>query len=218
MLNAQPMGFYSPATLIRDAIRHGVEVRPPDLSKSYWNCTLELCDDIEEDDNSGQSMNAGEPLTSSRRLSARQIDNRLMPFAYAIAEGEYDKDVPHTFRSLVLDELIERDQLPEQNSENQHSKPRFALRIGLRYVRGLGRKAQDTLESAWGSGGMFTTFDDVLNRSGLGANDLKLLAKCGAFETLFPGRRNALWETLSRLEKRATPLLDLLKKRKCCNS
>ena len=60
---------------------------------------------------------------------------------------------------------------------------------------------------------MFTTFDDVLNRSGLGANDLKLLAKCGAFETLFPGRRNALWETLSRLEKRATPLLDLLKKK-----
>ena len=119
----------------------------------------------------------------------------------------------------MLDDLIERDKLPEQYSEDEHSKPRFALRIGLRYVRGLGRKAQDRLESAWASGGLFKTFDDVLNRSGLGPNDLKLLAKSGAFETLFPGRRNALWETLSRLEKRATPLLDLLKKKeKCCYS
>ncbi|MFX5968798.1 hypothetical protein ABTE68_20545, partial [Acinetobacter baumannii] len=34
------MGFYSPATLIRDAQRHGVEVLPPDLAHSVWNCTL----------------------------------------------------------------------------------------------------------------------------------------------------------------------------------
>jgi error-prone DNA polymerase len=41
ILNAQPMGFYSPASLIRDAVRHGVEVRPVDLAHSLWNCTLE---------------------------------------------------------------------------------------------------------------------------------------------------------------------------------
>ena len=41
ILNAQPMGFYSPDTLIRDATRHGVKVLPPDLAKSSWNCTLE---------------------------------------------------------------------------------------------------------------------------------------------------------------------------------
>jgi error-prone DNA polymerase len=41
MLNAQPLGFYSPNTLIRDAIRHDVEVRPVDLAKSSWDCTLE---------------------------------------------------------------------------------------------------------------------------------------------------------------------------------
>jgi error-prone DNA polymerase len=41
MLNAQPMGFYSPATLLNDAMHHNVEIRPVDLSKSKWDCTLE---------------------------------------------------------------------------------------------------------------------------------------------------------------------------------
>ena len=41
LLNAQPMGFYSPATLIGDAVRHGVEVRPIDVTCSDWDCTLE---------------------------------------------------------------------------------------------------------------------------------------------------------------------------------
>ncbi|MBI4880614.1 MAG: error-prone DNA polymerase, partial [Planctomycetes bacterium] len=41
LLNAQPMGFYSPATLIHDARRHGVEVRPIDARHSRYDCTLE---------------------------------------------------------------------------------------------------------------------------------------------------------------------------------
>jgi error-prone DNA polymerase len=41
LLNSQPMGFYAPAQLIRDAREHGVEVRPVDLLHSEWDCTLE---------------------------------------------------------------------------------------------------------------------------------------------------------------------------------
>ena len=41
LLNAWPMGFYSPATLIQDAQRHGVCVRPIDVTRSEWDCTLE---------------------------------------------------------------------------------------------------------------------------------------------------------------------------------
>ncbi|HEX3118564.1 MAG TPA: error-prone DNA polymerase [Candidatus Acidoferrum sp.] len=41
MLNNQPMGFYSPATLVKDAQRHGLRVRPIDVTKSDWICTLE---------------------------------------------------------------------------------------------------------------------------------------------------------------------------------
>ena len=41
LLNAQPMGFYSPATIVQDTKRHGVEIRPIDVSVSRWECTLE---------------------------------------------------------------------------------------------------------------------------------------------------------------------------------
>lgn len=133
ILNAQPMGFYSPGTLVRDALRHDVEIRPVDLAKSNWNCTLER------------------------------------------TEGK------------------------------------LALRIGLRFVDGLGNKSKDALEKAWNEGGSFLSLEDVVDRSGLKPAELKVLAQAGAFETLFPGRREALWDILGRLrKKRETPLLDLI--------
>ncbi|MEE2996516.1 MAG: error-prone DNA polymerase [Pseudomonadota bacterium] len=41
ILNSQPMGFYAPAQLVRDALEHGVEVRPADVNFSNWDNTLE---------------------------------------------------------------------------------------------------------------------------------------------------------------------------------
>ena len=44
LLNAQPMGFYAPAQIVRDARDHGVEVRPVCVNASRWDCTLEPTD------------------------------------------------------------------------------------------------------------------------------------------------------------------------------
>jgi error-prone DNA polymerase len=41
LLNSQPMGFYAPAQIVRDAREHGVIVRPPSVNASAWDCTLE---------------------------------------------------------------------------------------------------------------------------------------------------------------------------------
>lgn len=41
LLNSQPMGFYSPSQLVQDARRHGVVIRPVDVTKSEWDCTIE---------------------------------------------------------------------------------------------------------------------------------------------------------------------------------
>jgi error-prone DNA polymerase len=41
LLNSQPMGFYAPSQLVQDARRHGVELRPADVSQSDWDCSLE---------------------------------------------------------------------------------------------------------------------------------------------------------------------------------
>jgi error-prone DNA polymerase len=45
LVNSQPMGFYAPAQLVRDARANGVEVRPVDLAVSEWDCTLERRED-----------------------------------------------------------------------------------------------------------------------------------------------------------------------------
>jgi error-prone DNA polymerase len=44
LLNSQPMGFYAPAQIVRDAGNHGVEVRPVCINNSRWDCTLENAD------------------------------------------------------------------------------------------------------------------------------------------------------------------------------
>ncbi|MBP0617564.1 error-prone DNA polymerase [Jiella sp. KSK16Y-1] len=44
LLNAQPMGFYAPAQIVRDAREHGVEIRPVSVAHSRWDCTLEPID------------------------------------------------------------------------------------------------------------------------------------------------------------------------------
>jgi error-prone DNA polymerase len=45
LLNSQPMGFYSASQLTQDARRHGVEIRPVDINRSDWDCTLETGSD-----------------------------------------------------------------------------------------------------------------------------------------------------------------------------
>ena len=45
LLNAQPMGFYSAATIVGDSQRHGLEMRAIDVMRSAWDCTLESTDD-----------------------------------------------------------------------------------------------------------------------------------------------------------------------------
>ncbi|BBU64026.1 error-prone DNA polymerase 1 (plasmid) [Methylosinus sp. C49] len=45
LLNAQPMGFYAPAQIVRDAVAHGVDVRPVCVNASRWDCALEPTED-----------------------------------------------------------------------------------------------------------------------------------------------------------------------------
>src|SRR5262249_9222029 len=74
LLNSQPMGFYAPAQLVRDAKEHGVEVRPIDVNISTWDCTLEpfplrpegapVC----SHGWSGAALGAAEPVGDAREM------------------------------------------------------------------------------------------------------------------------------------------------------
>jgi error-prone DNA polymerase len=70
LLNSQPMGFYAPAQIVRDARDHGVTVLPIDVNHSDWDCTLEAAGaDLPHEDN-GWREDAGWGL----RLGLRQVD------------------------------------------------------------------------------------------------------------------------------------------------
>jgi error-prone DNA polymerase len=76
ILNNQPMGFYQPATLVKDAQRHGLKVRPVDVTCSDWRCTLE------ENDHSFAMRLGMRCVTGLRREIAERIvrERAICPF------------------------------------------------------------------------------------------------------------------------------------------
>jgi error-prone DNA polymerase len=132
LLNAQPMGFYTPATIVEDTKRHDIIVCPIDIQASDWGCTLEHC---------------------------------------------------------------------------AESSGGFAVRMGLRYVKGFG-------ESEWGRIAQarqispFVSLHDFVRRTGLDEGCLGALAEAGAFDVLGIDRRTALWDgrRLARSQKESLSL------------
>ena len=123
LLNAQPMGFYSPSTIVQDARRHGVRVLPVDVGVSAWDCTME-----------GGSV-----------------------------------------------------------------------RLGLRYVKGLGAAPADAIRRARASG-PFTSVPDFVRRTGCERVVVETLAAAGAFQSLGSDRRQALWDARLPSPPRAADL------------
>ncbi|HIF78517.1 MAG TPA: error-prone DNA polymerase, partial [Sulfitobacter sp.] len=76
LLNSQPMGFYAPAQIVRDAREHQVEVRAVDVNYSDWNCTLEPCGD-------GFALRLGLRMVDGlqEKAAARIMDRREAPYA-----------------------------------------------------------------------------------------------------------------------------------------
>ena len=118
LLNAQPMGFYAPATIVEDAKRHQVVVLPIDVQASDWPCTLESC---------GESAGG------------------------------------------------------------------LAVRMGFRYVKGLGEGEWQRLAEARRAA-QFSSLEDFVRRVGLDEDVLSALAEAGTFESLNIDRRSALWD------------------------
>jgi len=91
LLNSQPMGFYAPAQLVQDARRHGVEVRPPDVNASDWDCTLEegalrlglrMVSGLSEAE--GRRIAAARPYASIHSLGLNRKDLRSLASAGAL--------------------------------------------------------------------------------------------------------------------------------------
>ncbi len=90
LLNAQPMGFYAPAQIVRDAREHGVEVRPVDVNFSAWDCTLEAIA-------GGNGSRADACL--ALRLGLRQITGFREEWADAITAARPIRSLEHLARA-----------------------------------------------------------------------------------------------------------------------
>jgi error-prone DNA polymerase len=115
LLNNQPMGFYHPATIVKDAQRHGLRILPIDVTRSQWLCTIEHADGA-----------------------------------------------------------------------------RPAMRMGLRYVKGLRERVGRTIVEARGARA-FGSIHDLARRAHLDRGGLETLAAIGALAPLGGTRRTNLW-------------------------
>jgi error-prone DNA polymerase len=81
LLNSQPMGFYAPAQLVQDARRHGVRVRPVDVSMSGWDSTLEKTEDGTFALRLGLRLVKGFSEAGGRRLLAARTEKPFLSVA-----------------------------------------------------------------------------------------------------------------------------------------
>lgn len=98
LLNSQPMGFYAPAQLVRDAREHGVEVRPVDVLASEWDCTLEAGTAPGEDlaSNHQSRVYSQPPL----RLGLRMVSGLRAEDGHAVASVARSRRSHATFASV----------------------------------------------------------------------------------------------------------------------
>jgi error-prone DNA polymerase len=122
LLNSQPMGFYAPAQIVRDARDHGVEVRPVCVNASRWDCTLEPSDDEDR---------------FAVRLGFRMVKGLANLHAASIAGARADQPF------LSVDDLWRRAGVPQaalvQLAQADAFRPAFGLarREALWAIRGL---------------------------------------------------------------------------------
>jgi error-prone DNA polymerase len=135
MLNAQPMGFYAPATLVEDGVRKGVLTLPIDVNHSKWDCTLEISE-----------------------IKAQPRD----PASVQQGAGERERAFVRT----------------------------LAVRMGYRYVKGIGAREQEALDIVPRP---VRNIEAFARQSRLPLHALVGLAEAGAFDSLGMTRREALW-------------------------
>ncbi len=194
LLNAWPMGFYHPATLVKDAQRHGVEVRAVDVNRSGWGCRWEP-----REGESNPVCGVGRPRHALRRTDEVRLGR---PRAPALHPGS-------SAPSLSSLNNAQLNAAPLDSASLNSAPPSLALgilRIGLRYVRGLRKSAGEAIEREQAQS-PFTGVEDLQRRCALRAEELTTLAQVGALSTFGLTRRAALWQ-VAQAARPVGPLLE----------
>jgi error-prone DNA polymerase len=209
ILNNQPMGFYQPMTLIKDAQRHGLRIKPIDITRSDWLCTVEPIESVEpvepaelQSADCKLQVEPAESVTATLSLPAKnespcrggRSPAARSPDSSNCSEGE-------TQAGQFND--------PSNFSEGAEMQ----MRLGLLYVRGLRAEAGQAIVRERKKR-PFTSIEDLrLRVPELRKPELRALAEIGALNEIDSGaksrthRRSALWQ-VERAIRPSGPLLD----------
>ena len=189
LINSQPMGFYAPSQIVRDAREHGVEVREVDANLSQWDCTLEVAHEP-----FSRETGRTNALHSPREGGPRISEGRMR----AVAAGT-TSEVPLDPAALIRRCAPPSPALREKglSLHRRHAsmapdiRATHAVRLGLRQIAGVREDDMKILVARRGAG--YDSIRDLWLRTGLGAAVLERLADADAFRSLGLDRRAALW-------------------------
>ena len=178
LLNNQPMGFYHPSTLVKDAQRRGVRFQPIDVQVSDWNCTVEP--------------------DGSIRLGLRYVSGLRQDVGMTIAavtrRGRESTLEPEAQRSQ---RDIERGWGPASSKERCPVCPKCRCDDESLIERvNASRWFCNTCSHDWSAAPArkFASLDDLIRRTGLRRDEVVTLADIGALNTFGYDRRSALWQ------------------------
>ncbi|PYK23519.1 MAG: error-prone DNA polymerase, partial [Verrucomicrobia bacterium] len=86
LINNQPMGFYTPATIVKDAQRHGVKILPVCVSRSDWRCTV-VSDQPPSHSSSGPDRDPGGAPRGGREAPVRVVDDNTVRLGFCVVNG-----------------------------------------------------------------------------------------------------------------------------------
>ena len=196
LLNSQPMGFYAPAQIVRDAAEHGVAVLPVDVNRSVWDCTLEaLAEDV--------SRRGAEEAESAKVPRGPQVD---ILSNGPLGDEAASPSCPASLRSHSPLRSLRETNPSSLRAPAPPREPKMALRLGLRQIDGLPEHIAAALVSAREAGGQFDDVAALKGRAGLSPAVIERLAAADAFGSMGLARRQALWDARSLIAANALPL------------
>ncbi len=184
LLNNQPMGFYHPATLVKDAQRRGVVFHPIDVQVSGWDCTVE----------EGGAVRLGLRYVRGLRADVGK--------AIALARGASPEASDVRCPKCGCDDESMIESVAGRPSGHHAIRPSGHQAIGSsghRAIRPSGQQFCNVCSHSWPLSSApkpqrFRSIDDLVRRVGMRRDEIAMLAEIGALNSLGHDRRSALWQ------------------------
>jgi error-prone DNA polymerase len=192
MLNNQPMGFYHPATLVKDAQRHGVRFASIDVQTSDWECRVEP---------DGRVRLGLMYVNGLRQAVGRRIAERRRHLPDSIPTADAGGSIPHRCPKCGCEDpsMLEKTVITEARRSAGGAKAgRFC---NICAYEGSEVSFHLKVEATGKESGSYTSVEDLIARTGVRRDELATLAEIGALNALGYDRRSALWQ----IEKAVRP-------------